>query len=219
MAIFAHHQTAGKGQRGRAWLGEKGENIALSLVVKPAPLPVSAQFRLSVCVAAAAHAFFSQYAGDECSIKWPNDLYWKDRKAGGILIENVIHGGSTNMAGWDWAVIGIGMNINQRRFAADAKNAVSLRQITGKPVDVISLASQLAATVLDRVNTLQQGRYDELHAYYLYHFYKKEQVVKLRSGSRIFDATIKGITPEGKLLVFHRFEEEFAVGEVEWILS
>ena len=89
MAIFAREQTSGKGQRGKNWVSEKDANIVLSILLNPYPLGIQDQFKLSVCVSVSIYEFFSRYAGDETKIKWPNDLYWRDRKAGGILIENV----------------------------------------------------------------------------------------------------------------------------------
>ena len=90
LAIFTHEQVAGKGQRGKVWATEKGTNIILSLVIKPQPLQLTQQFQLSACAAVAVHEFFMKYAGDETKIKWPNDLYWQDRKAGGILVESIV---------------------------------------------------------------------------------------------------------------------------------
>src|SRR6187397_1554210 len=142
LAIFSHEQTAGKGQRGKNWVSEKDANIALSILLNPLPLSVPDQFKLSVCIAVSTWEFFSQYAGDETRIKWPNDLYWRDRKAGGVLIENVIGrwdpiaiglgSGVEKSEAWKWSVIGIGININQTAFSPDLPNPVSLKQITGK---------------------------------------------------------------------------------------
>ena len=82
--------------------------------------------------------FFSKYIKENVKIKWPNDIFINDRKAGGILIENVIKG---NL--WQWAVIGIGLNINQENFEKENLKAISLKQITGKNYDVIELAKEL----------------------------------------------------------------------------
>jgi BirA family biotin operon repressor/biotin-[acetyl-CoA-carboxylase] ligase len=218
MAVFSHEQTAGKGQRGKDWISEKGVNIALSILLKPAPLTISEQFRLSVCTAVAARNFFNKYTGSETVIKWPNDLYWKDRKAGGILIENVIKAQTAEPANWEWAVIGIGVNINQSHFTPRLSNPVSLRQITGKTFEVVTLARELAQMVRESFDLLCLGKYDQVLADYLSHFYKKDEMVRLKSGVRVFEAIIKGIAPDGKLIVAHTSEEEFAVGEIEWIL-
>lgn len=87
-AYFALQQTAGKGQRGKIWHTTPGENIMMSVVIQPEPLKTSQQFLLSAAIALGCYDFFKNYAGEETSIKWPNDIYWRDRKAAGILIES-----------------------------------------------------------------------------------------------------------------------------------
>jgi BirA family biotin operon repressor/biotin-[acetyl-CoA-carboxylase] ligase len=111
---FAHEQTSGKGQRGKSWATERGTNIILSIVLKPDFSQPFQQFQLSACAAVAARQFFSQYDGDSLKIKWPNDIYWQDRKLGGILIENIIRSQGPGGGTWDWSVVGIGLNINQQ---------------------------------------------------------------------------------------------------------
>ena len=115
-AYFAHEQTAGKAQRGKIWISEKGANIMMSMVIKPLFLQPSEQFKLSACVAVALHDFLKRYAGEQTKIKWPNDIYWRDRKAAGILIENVISTGKLAIGNWQWAIVGIGVNLNQVDF-------------------------------------------------------------------------------------------------------
>ena len=79
MVWFANEQTAGKGQRGKNWTSEKGENIVMSLVLSPGQLKITSQFHLSAAVALACFEFLSGYIDDETKIKWPNDLFWRDR--------------------------------------------------------------------------------------------------------------------------------------------
>jgi BirA family biotin operon repressor/biotin-[acetyl-CoA-carboxylase] ligase len=162
MAIFTHEQTAGKGQRGKNWLSEKDANIALSILLNPYPLSIPDQFKLSVCIGVSGLEFFSKYAGEETKIKWPNDLYWRDRKAGGILIENVIQGsqsavGSRWSSGWQWAIAGIGININQSVFDPRLPNPVSLKQITGKNFQPVDLAKELCSIIENNYQLLIKG--------------------------------------------------------------
>jgi len=89
-AFFAHEQLSGKGQRGKIWTTPKGSSIIISVVINPEPLQLMQQFQLSACIALSVCEFFSFYTAEATTIKWPNDLYWYDRKAGGILIENII---------------------------------------------------------------------------------------------------------------------------------
>lgn len=146
-------QTHGKGQHGRVWESEKGQNLLCSYVLELKSLNSSKiwgpedQKGLSAAVAIGAKAFFGAHAGDETLIKLPNDIYWRDRKAGGILIENSLRG-----AEWTWSVIGIGFNINQTGFSPDARNPVSLRQITGRQWEIARLQTELSKALTKSIH-------------------------------------------------------------------
>ena len=232
MVIFAHEQAAGKGQRGKNWASERSSNIVLSILLNPYPLSVPDQFRLSVCTAVSAWDLFSKYAGEETKIKWPNDLYWRDRKAGGILIENVI--GSSELAvqsqdpvtvesapgltpGWKWAVVGIGINTNQTFFPIDLPNPVSLKQIAGKDFQPVELAKELCSIIEKNYQLLIAGDFESLFNKYQSHLYKRDEKVKLKKGTRIFETTVKAVSATGQLITQHSIEERFEFGEVEWI--
>ena len=152
-------QTHGKGQHGRVWESEKGQNLLCSYVLELKSLNPGKnwgpedQKGLSAAVAIGAKAFFGAIAGDETLIKLPNDIYWRDRKAGGILIENSLRG-----AEWTWTVIGIGFNINQTSFSPDAPNPVSLRQITGRQWEIARLQTELSKALTESIqNWIQVG--------------------------------------------------------------
>jgi BirA family biotin operon repressor/biotin-[acetyl-CoA-carboxylase] ligase len=152
-------QTHGKGQHGRVWESEKGQNLLCSYVLELKSLNPAKnwgpedQKGLSAAVAIGAKAFFGANAGDETLIKLPNDIYWRDRKAGGILIENSLRGSE-----WTWAVIGIGFNINQTSFSPDAPNPVSLRQITGRQWEIARLQTELSKALTKSIqNWIQVG--------------------------------------------------------------
>ncbi len=209
---FTHLQTAGKGQRGKAWKATAGLNLMQSVVLDASPFNIGNPFTLSAIVANACYDFYKAYAGDETCIKWPNDIYWNDRKAGGILIENVIKGST-----WTWAVVGIGININQTNFDEDIPNAVSLKQITGKEFNPVELGKELC-TWLDKhyKQFLTQGFRSAFH-HYNDHLYKKNELVRLRRNNVVFDCTVKRVTEQGDLLVDGCAWEKFVFGEVEWI--
>ena len=213
MAVFAHEQTTGKGQRGKNWVSEKGSNIALSIVLNPYPLGITVQFHLSLCIAVSVAKFFSTYAGDETKIKWPNDLYWRDRKAGGILIENIIRNNE-----WKWAIAGIGININQTTFPPILQNPVSLKQITGKEHNPLELANKLCGFINTDFQKLINGEFNILYEYYQHMLYKQNEVVKLRKDNRVFETTIKGVSEKGQLITQHSIEESFEFGEIEWFI-
>ena len=221
-AFFALQQTGGKGQRGKSWHTGNGENIALSIIAEPKPLQVAEQFKLSVAVALGCYDFFSRYAGDETFIKWPNDIYWRDRKAGGVLIENLIGKNKTDKkydSVWKYAVVGIGINVNQTVFDNELKNVVSLKQITGKSFDVVVLAKELQAMVLKRIDSLAEKSFDNLLAEYNACLFKRNTMVKLRKGKAEFDTMIKWVTAGGQLYTIDTIDNFFDFGEVEWVFQ
>lgn len=208
-AFFAHHQTAGKGQRGKSWQSEPGTGIALTVVTDSSFIPISNPFQWSVAAALAAYDFFSKYAGDETSLKWPNDLYWRDRKAGGILIENVFRGRQ-----WPWSLTGIGVNVNQAGFPGLMRKAVSLLQITGRQLEPVQLARELCDCLQQRYSSLREGGFETMLEEYNLHLYKAGQKARLKKGSIVFNCVIEKVTGTGELLVSGG--NSFRFGEVEW---
>ena len=212
-AVFAHEQWAGKGQRGKIWQTQAGENIQLSVIINPKGLQIQQQFILSALTAVVARNFFEKYAQTDITIKWPNDIYFQDRKAGGILIENIITGSH-----WKWAVTGIGLNINQTHFDPALPNPVSLKQITGKNFDCLQLAQELRTAILKKWGIILAGAINDIVEEYNNHLYKRHQKVKLKKDSRVFEAVIKNVTASGQLIVEHAIEERFNFGELVWLV-
>ena len=196
------------------WQAAAGENIILSVVLNTSYLQVSKQFGLSMAIAMAAYDLFSSYAPNNTFIKWPNDLYWCDRKAGGILIENIIRGKD-----WQWSIAGIGININQTIFDSDVLNAVSLRQITGKTQDPVQLAKELCNHLEHRYNQLINQGTKNLLAEYNSVLYKRDKLVKLKKTNVLFEATIKEVNEYGQLLVEAGTKQTYNAGEIEWIVT
>ncbi|WP_237722016.1 biotin--[acetyl-CoA-carboxylase] ligase [Sediminibacterium roseum] len=213
-AFFAHYQTAGKGQRGKSWSADPGNNIALSVIVDSSFLSITHQFPLSVMVALAVHDLFNKYTTDETFIKWPNDIYWRDRKAGGILIENLVRSGA--LAG---SVVGIGLNINQVVFPDTLKNPVSLKQITGKNFDTVALAKELCIGLEKRYHELKDGNFASMLAVYNQYLFKRGQQVRLKYNAAAFYCVVEGVSENGELLVSGAAKDRFEFGEVEWVLT
>jgi BirA family biotin operon repressor/biotin-[acetyl-CoA-carboxylase] ligase len=154
----ADFQTNGKGQHGRVWESSKGQNLLCSYILELNTLDAlknwtpADQIGFSAAIALGARAFFAAFAGSETKIKKPNDIYFSDRKAGGILIENLVRGQE-----WTWAVIGIGMNINQTEFSPAALNSVSsnpisLQEITNQSWDVKKMQQHLSEALNDAIH-------------------------------------------------------------------
>ncbi len=209
--VFALEQTHGKGRRGKHWKSNKGSNIMLSIPVQIQWLAVSQQFQLSVAVALACRDLFSKYVLANIFIKWPNDLFINDRKAGGILIENIIKGTL-----WQWTIIGIGLNINQEEFEEFNLKATSLKLETGKNSDVLNLAEELVSLVLKRIEELKSGNFETMLAEYNHHLFARNKTVRLKKGSIVFQTNILGVSPSGQLITKDALERRFDFDEVEF---
>lgn len=213
MVIYAEEQTAGRGQKNHVWESKKHENIMFSAVLDTSWLSINDQFKLSCAVALACSDFFSAYAGDETCIKWPNDLYWRDRKAGGILIENVIKGKK-----WEHAIIGIGININQTEFGSMKHKPVSLKQITGKNFDNIFLTKQLCTNLDGRIQELKNKQFNAQLSIYNDRLFMKNKSVLFQSMEEEFLSIVKGVNEHGQLVVLNNGPTAFNHGEIEWKL-
>ncbi len=211
-AWFALEQTAGKGQRGKQWLSQPASNIMVSIVLKTNGLAVSDLFYLSMAMAIGTRDWMAQHTGDETTIKWPNDLYWRDRKAGGILIENKWSGSE-----WQYAVVGIGINVNQVAFQEVGRKTVSLRQITGKTYDLMDELHQLFSHLEIRWQQLMAGEKAAIHTAYEENLFGKGQLCRFKRNNIVFESRVLGVQPSGELLTRDHSDRIFRVGEVEWV--
>jgi BirA family biotin operon repressor/biotin-[acetyl-CoA-carboxylase] ligase len=193
---FAHHQLEGKGRMGKRWASEPGKNILMSVVINTSLQKNRSLPGLNQWVSVACYDFLSQYAGEETRIKWPNDLYWRDRKAGGILIENTWRG---NL--WNWAIIGIGLNINQSHFEEGAGQPVSLQQITGNVHQPVELAKELFVLLERRYQQWVNQQEAEILEAYNQHLYKKSQWVNFVVNGKVLTGMPIAVNDAGELVI------------------
>ena len=212
-AWFTNDQFGGKGQRGKKWLGQAGEGIALSITIVPRREFGVYPFILNTVVANCCRQFLHENLKLPAAIKWPNDLYLRDRKAGVILIENNFRQNT-----WKWAVLGIGMNVNQLHFDPALPNPVSFKQLTGQEYDVEALARELQQCIMAKIDDPALNPDKELETYNL-HLYKKEEEVTLKKQNAAFKTFIKKVNRSGQLITEDTMERAFEFGEVEWVIA
>ena len=210
MVCIARHQWAGKGQRGKSWLDEPGQNLIMSLVIEPGTLTLSQQFLFSSAVALGILDLIHTIKSDNWRIKWPNDIYWNDRKAAGILIESVIKGKS-----WLFAVIGVGMNLNQESFPEEISNAISLKQITKSDYDPVSIARKLVPSIQNRISLLRKDP-DKILSEFNQSLYKRNEYVLLKKVNELIATKIIGVNETGQLLTDMG---SFTNGEVDFKMN
>ena len=196
--VIAESQTKGKGQRGNSWEAEAGKNLTFSTVLYPTALEANKQFCLSMLAALACHEALDNYI-DGFSIKWPNDIYWKDKKIGGILIENELEGKYIVQT-----IIGIGLNINQEVFHSDAPNPVSLKQILGVEVKLQEVLMKVVHGIIGGYRQLETNFDVTLQAIstlYRKHLYRREGMFPYRDAQGEFMAEYQDVELDGHLIL------------------
>ncbi len=212
MACFASVQTSGKGQRGKSWQSERDKNILLSIIIKPDTCFTAKPFLFSAAVANICRQFLQSLLNEPFVCKWPNDIYFGDKKTGGILIENIYRGKE-----WQWAVVGIGINVHQAQFGVAAAKAISLSTIKPVSETALALAQKLQQYILASLNEMKAENLQLIMPEFNKYLYKKNESVKLKSASRVFETTIKKVNDFGQLETEDALPRTFNVGEVTWV--
>ena len=151
MVVVASHQTAGRGMGKNCWESEAGKNLLFSIALNVSYLEAENQFKISQAVSVAIVRTLKGFVNfEKLSIKWPNDIYFGDKKLAGILIQNTIEG---KMMGT--SIIGIGLNINQIEFSKDIPNPISLKMITSENYDIENLLNLLISGIKSSVESLR----------------------------------------------------------------
>lgn len=192
--VVAHTQTAGRGQRGNSWEASPGKNLTFSYLLRPRHIAPNEQFILSQAVVLAIADVLSHYT-DHISVKWPNDVYYKDSKIGGILIEHQLSGMSITRT-----IVGIGLNINQEKFESNAPNPISLTQITGVQYNTETILLQILDATSHRYAMSRNDR-AKLQADYASLLYRKDGLHLYKDNLGEFYATIKEVQPDGHLIL------------------
>ena len=182
--IYAGYQTAGRGQTGNSWESEKGKNLICSILLPPNKNLYFLNIAVSVAIL--------RLLDEPLTIKWPNDIYWKDKKLAGILLENAIIGNEVK-----YAIAGIGLNVNQTEFVSDAPNPVSLKQISGKEYVI----DQLMQDLLDAVHTVLNEPEEAIWSEYKAHLYRREGCWPFEDKNGTFEAHIEDVLPSGEIVL------------------
>ena len=200
--IYTPSQTAGRGQKGNSWESEDGKNLTFSLLLKRPPVNARDQFYLSEAAALAVVEALAAQAGDGFTVKWPNDVYWQDKKICGMLLENSLDGSDIATC-----IVGIGINVNQERFLSDAPNPVSLINITGHEHDLMTLLKKVCSRIEQLVASLNNDTArSDLHRQYMAALYRndgQQHPYEDADGHR-FMASVADIAPDGTLTLLHQ---------------
>ena len=201
--IYAGYQTAGRGQTGNGWESEADKNLLCSILLPPD----KNLYFLNIAVGVA----LLRVIGEDFTIKWPNDIYWGNKKVAGILVENAIIGSEIR-----YSIAGIGLNVNQTTFVSDAPNPISLKQIRGQEYDIEQLMNQLLEQVYSILNEPEQ----DIWSYYKAHLYRREDFWPYEDKKGMFEAAIQDVLPTGEIVLCDRNGQtrQYEFKQIKYIL-
>lgn len=213
--VSADEQTAGKGMGSNSWESEVGKNLTFSLAVSMGFLPAERQFLLSEAVPLGIVEVLDKLLPvEKLSIKWPNDIYYGNRKLAGILINSTI---KTNMM--DISIIGIGLNVNQMQFQNWPTHPVSLKLITGKDFELQPLLEQLAEHIIKKVEQLKSNP-TTIEQDYLKRLFRYRTWADYEVDGKVLQLFMTGIDPFGRLQLVDEQQTlyTFDIKEIKFVL-
>ena len=195
--IVTDFQTSGKGQGKNVWESEDGKNLLFSVALDMSFLKAENQFLLTQIVSVTMINVLKKYLPKESLfIKWPNDIYFNDKKIAGILIKNEIKG---MMMGT--SIIGIGLNVNQTSFDENLPNPISMKMITGNDFDLKLILNDICQQL--RANSQQPTANS-----YIKHLYRYKQWASYEHEGVVKEMMIIGYDQFGRLILKEKNDRE-----------
>jgi BirA family biotin operon repressor/biotin-[acetyl-CoA-carboxylase] ligase len=211
--IMAETQYAGRGQRENTWHAEPGQNLTFSLLLKPGFLSAQQQFDLTRAVSLGVYDALYPLLRDSLKIKWPNDIYYGDKKLGGMLIENILHGSQIKSA-----IIGIGLNVNQENFPDNAVNATSIKNILQRDYELKNILAEICNNIEAYYLHLKAGRFEHVRNIYLSRLYWLNEPRQFKSNGQVFEGVIKNVKDNGLLVIDQNGgEQAYNLKEIEFL--
>ena len=216
--VVTEYQTAGRGQVGNTWESEPGKNLMFSVILYPDFLPANRQFLISQIAALSVKETLDAYV-DGITVKWPNDIYWNEKKICGILIENDLSGHHIGRS-----ISGIGVNINQDVFRSNAPNPISLKQITGKDHDRYLILANIMKRVKEYYTLLQadtsNNAADIITERYVRSLFRRNGFHRYADADGEFLACLLRVEPDGRFILKDQTGKErgYLFKEVQYLL-
>ncbi len=212
-AVYADFQTAGRGAGTNTWHSTRGANILTSICFDTG-LAAADQFVFNLWFATSTRQFLAKYV-PEVLIKWPNDMYVRDRKLAGDLTEHSLSGSRL-----DFTVAGIGIDVNEAEFPDWIPNPTSLFLETGQHYDVDALLDEYLAVLQERRPLLSTEHEAALREEYLSHLYRRDAPHLYNIGGQQITGIIRDIDRFGRLVLElpDGSQEAFGFKEVGYVI-
>jgi BirA family transcriptional regulator, biotin operon repressor / biotin---[acetyl-CoA-carboxylase] ligase len=211
LTVVTRSQSAGKGQRGKSWADTPDQSLLMSVITAPAR-PITDQFAFNASIAVAiANVLQKSCKITDIRIKWPNDIIINDKKAGGILIENILRGSK-----WTHSVIGLGLNVKQEHFPPELPFATSLKMAAGTDVEMEALTHWIIESIIETVDNHASA--EMIMKSYNDFLYKRGSLQNFSDSNGQWDAEIVGANADGSLQLKVNNEKMISLhhGEAIW---
>lgn len=195
LVAVADEQTAGRGRLGRKWIAPPGGSLLMSVLLRPASLPIDQLHLATAAVAMAGADALALIAGITPALKWPNDLLIGDRKLAGVLTE--VDGPATD--GSVAVVVGIGINCTWPLELPEeiADVAIAANHVAGRPVHTGDVLDAL----LENLDVRLDAGWQAVGREYPSRVSTVGREVRVELADDVFTGMATGVEPDGTLIV------------------
>lgn len=212
--LVAEAQEKGRGQRGNSWHSVKGQSLTFSIYKQLRGLQAENQFMISMVASLAIAHALSDMGVPNVTIKWPNDILSDRKKVVGILVENILEGGSIKHT-----IIGVGINVNNPDFP-NLPQAGSLMLESGRKYDLEEVLSVVSESMVQKLQELPHTNITVLKEIYENRLFRKDVITVFEDvEEKRFNGRIKGISELGELILEteESMENKFQLKEIKMI--
>ncbi|MFA7082234.1 MAG: biotin--[acetyl-CoA-carboxylase] ligase [Bacteroidales bacterium] len=195
--LIAKNQTSGRGQSKNVWESEDGKNLTFSILLKPSFINIADQFLITQVLSLGIYDFLSKHIQD-VYIKWPNDIYVKKNKIGGILVNNKLQGED-----FTFSICGIGLNINQTSFS-NSPNPTSMKIELDEDFNLEVLLIDLLDSIYSRYDRLRVKKISDYKAEYISKLLYYNIWAEYEYEGNLVEAKILDVNQYGHLILIKR---------------
>jgi BirA family biotin operon repressor/biotin-[acetyl-CoA-carboxylase] ligase len=198
--ITAISQLKGRGRRRRIWQDEPGQNVLMSIILRP-PIPIESIHELTFVTSLAIADYLNIRFGISVLLKWPNDVLVDDKKIAGILIEQA----STDegLA----VVVGIGLNVNQSQFPSELSDiATSIALLAGNRYNIPEIAETLSSNILLQYKKYLSSGFEDILTRWRKYMWGIGGQARITTEGKVIEGTIIRLDPTGALIIKGDFD-------------
>ena len=206
----ADFQKMGKGRNKNSWQSQKGKNLLMSILFNH-KVELNDQFKLNAIISLSIAELVSIYTDNNVYVKWPNDIIVCNNKIAGFIVENTVRKNIIKSS-----VIGIGVNINQKKFQKFNPDATSLSILNNKEYEIDEVKKRL----LELIEINYKNFDPKFLIQYNNILFRKNKYTKFVTGENIFRAKIQSVQYDGSVIMKDETgkSKKFKVNDIKYLL-